>query len=56
MGNASLDDVREQLRNEVAEEQASKDAFFKKVWDDLQGFRRKYDIWEAHAFLPRAQN
>ncbi|MFQ5937053.1 MAG: TRAP transporter substrate-binding protein [Acidiferrobacterales bacterium] len=41
--------------NEVAEEQASKDGFFKKVWDDLQAFRAKYDIWEAHAFLPRAK-
>lgn len=45
----------EQTWNEVAEEQADKDAFFRKVWDDLQEFRKKYDIWEAHAFLPRAQ-
>ncbi|MAF96703.1 MAG: C4-dicarboxylate ABC transporter [Rhodospirillaceae bacterium] len=41
--------------DEVAAEQAAKDAFFKKVWDDLSAFRAKYDIWEAHAFLPRAK-
>lgn len=41
--------------NDVVQEQAGKDAFFKKVWDDLSAFRSKYDIWEAHAFLPRAQ-
>ncbi len=39
--------------NEVAEENARNDPFFKKVWDDLTAFRAKYDIWEAHAFLPR---
>ena len=39
--------------NEVAEEQAAKDAFFKKVWDDLSAFRADYDLWESHAFLPR---
>ena len=40
---------------DVAKEQAAKDAFFKKVWDDLTAFRNDYDLWEAHAFLPRAQ-
>jgi TRAP-type mannitol/chloroaromatic compound transport system substrate-binding protein len=40
---------------EVAAEQAAKDPFFKKVLDDLSQFRAKYDIWEAYAFLPRAQ-
>ena len=41
--------------HDVVQEQAGKDVFFKKVWDDLSAFRSKYDIWEAHAFLPRAQ-
>jgi TRAP-type mannitol/chloroaromatic compound transport system substrate-binding protein len=40
---------------EVATEMASKDAFFKKVWDDLSTFRSGYDLWESHAFLPRAK-
>ena len=31
------------------------DPFFKKVHDDLTTFRNGYDLWEAHAFLPRAQ-
>lgn len=31
----------------------SKDAGFKKVWDDLEGFRADYDFWQANAFLPR---
>ncbi len=39
---------------EVAVEQ-SKDPFFKKVWDDMSAFRKGYDLWESHAFLPRAQ-
>jgi len=37
----------------VAEE--SKDAFFKKVYDDLTTFRNGYDLWEAYAFLPRVK-
>lgn len=45
----------QQTWNEVAREEAARDAFFKKVWDDLSAFRAKYDIWEAHAFLPRAR-
>ena len=31
------------------------DAFFKKVYEDLTNFRNGYDLWEAYAFLPRAQ-
>jgi TRAP-type mannitol/chloroaromatic compound transport system substrate-binding protein len=38
---------------EVATEMASKDAFFKKVWDDMQEFRSGYEIWESYGFLPR---
>ncbi len=45
----------EKIWNEVAEENARNDAFFKKVWNDLKVFRAKYDIWEANAFLPRAK-
>ncbi len=39
---------------EVAAEEA-KDPFFKKVYDDLQTFRKGYDLWEAYGFLPRAK-
>ena len=39
--------------NEVVEEQSAKNEFFKKVWTDLDGFRKQYDLWEKHAFLPR---
>jgi len=38
---------------EVVEEQCAKDAFFKKVWDDLSEFRENYKIWSAYGFLPR---
>lgn len=37
----------------VAEEQAAEDAFFKKVWTNLQEFRSKYKIWRDYGFLPR---
>jgi TRAP-type mannitol/chloroaromatic compound transport system substrate-binding protein len=43
----------EKAWNEVAEENAAKDPFFKKVWDDLQAFRKDYKIWKDYAFLPR---
>ncbi len=38
---------------EVAEEEAGKDAYFKKVWENLQAFRSKYKIWREYGFLPR---
>ena len=39
--------------DEVAKEESDKDAFFKKVLDDLNGFREGYAIWKDNAFLPR---
>ena len=41
--------------DEVVAEEAAKDPFFKKVWDDLKDFREKYEIWKSNAFLPRSQ-
>lgn len=38
---------------EVAAEEAGKNAFFKKVLDDMNAFRKGYGIWKANAFLPR---
>jgi TRAP-type mannitol/chloroaromatic compound transport system substrate-binding protein len=38
---------------EVVEEQSAKDPFFKKVWEDLEAFRKEYDYWESYGFLPR---
>ncbi len=40
---------------EVAAEEAGKDAHFKKVYEDLTAFRKGYDLWESNAFLPRAK-
>jgi TRAP-type mannitol/chloroaromatic compound transport system substrate-binding protein len=40
--------------DEVASEFAAEDPFFAKVWADLSEFRAGYDLWESHAFLPRA--
>jgi TRAP-type mannitol/chloroaromatic compound transport system substrate-binding protein len=39
--------------NEVAEEEAAKDAFFAKVWADMKTFREGYKVWKTYAFLPR---
>ena len=38
---------------EVAAEQAEKDPFFKKVYEDLQQFRNQYETWLRVGFLPR---
>lgn len=38
---------------DVAKEEVAKDAFFKKVYDDLSGFRKDYNLWKTNAFLPR---
>jgi len=40
---------------EVVEENCAKDAFFKKVWDDLSAFRADYAFWSSLGFLPRAK-
>ncbi len=40
---------------EVVDEQAGKDPFFKKVWQDMSEFRGKYALWKTNAFLPRAR-
>jgi TRAP-type mannitol/chloroaromatic compound transport system substrate-binding protein len=39
----------------IVEENRASDPGFKKVWDDLAAFRAGYDLWESHAFLPRAK-
>ena len=41
--------------NEVAKEQSDKNAFFKKVWDDLSDFRSSYKLWQTYGFLPRSE-
>ncbi len=38
---------------EVAAEESAKDPFFKKVLDDMNGFRDGYETWKVNAFLPR---
>lgn len=40
---------------EVAAEQAAKDAFFKKVWDDFSAFDKDYQFWSSLGFLPRPE-
>jgi TRAP-type mannitol/chloroaromatic compound transport system substrate-binding protein len=39
--------------DEVADEEASNDAFFAKVLNDMQEFRDGYALWKSNAFLPR---
>ncbi len=39
--------------DEVAKEEADKDAFFGKVLADLTSFREGYAVWKKNAFLPR---
>ncbi|MBX2837894.1 MAG: TRAP transporter substrate-binding protein [Gammaproteobacteria bacterium] len=39
--------------NEVAEELAAEDEFFKKVWDDMQEYRAGYKVWSENIYLPR---
>ena len=36
---------------EVAREKSAEDAFFKKVWDDLQEFRRDFKEWSDLAYI-----
>ncbi len=38
---------------EVAAEEAANDAFFNKVYSNLNEFSEGYSLWKSHAFLPR---
>lgn len=53
--NQTMLDTFKSKWDEVVVEKTAADPFFKKVWDDLSTFREGYDLWEANAFLPRAQ-
>jgi len=35
---------------EVVNEEAAKDEFFKKVWDDLQAYMAEYDVWGCKSY------
>lgn len=39
----------------VVAEEAGKDPFFKKVWEDLSAFRKEYAYWSTRGFLPREE-
>ena len=39
--------------NEVAAELAAGDPFFKKVWDDLQEYRKGYKVWSSNIYMKR---
>ena len=43
----------EEAWRQVAAEEAAKDPFFKKVWDNYRAFHEQYTVWETYAFLPR---
>ena len=49
---AMLDTFRKTWE-EVAKEEAANDAYFAKVLDDMNTFRKGYEIWKENAFLPR---
>ena len=49
--DADLDTFRKAWAEVIVEQ--SEDPFFKKVYDDLDGFRTKYAVWKKNAFLPR---
>jgi len=44
-----------QAWEEVAAEEAAKDAFFKKAYDNLKKFREEYRYWQSVGFLPRPE-
>jgi TRAP-type mannitol/chloroaromatic compound transport system substrate-binding protein len=37
----------------VVEEESAKDPEFKKIWNNLQKFRKDYALWSEWAFMPR---
>lgn len=53
--NKTMLDTFKTKWDEVVAEKTAADPFFNKVWTDMSEFRAGYDLWEANAFLPRAQ-
>lgn len=53
--NQTMLDTFKSKWDEVVAEKTAADPFFNEVWTDLSTFRKGYDLWEANAFLPRAQ-
>ncbi|MEQ8823197.1 MAG: TRAP transporter substrate-binding protein [Filomicrobium sp.] len=51
--NAEMLSLFRKTWDEVADEEAKKDAFFAKVLADLKSFREGYAVWKTNAFLPR---
>jgi len=50
------DDVIAELKRvsaEVMEEEAAKDADFKRVWESQQAFHAEYQVWKEIGYLPR---
>lgn len=41
--------------NEEAAELSGKSPMFKEAWEDLSGFRKTYEVWGQHGFLPRVK-
>lgn len=41
------------LSQEVFEEEAAKDAMFKRIWESQKTFHAKYALWKSFGFLPR---
>jgi len=46
-----LVELRE-VSQEVLEEEASKDADFKRVYESQQAFKKSYDVWDQRAYIP----
>ncbi|MGI9464868.1 MAG: TRAP transporter substrate-binding protein [Aestuariivirgaceae bacterium] len=50
------DSVIQELKRvsqEVMEEEAAKDADFKRVWESQQAFHKQYQVWKQWGYLPR---
>lgn len=50
------DDVLQELKRvsaKVMEQEAAKDADFKRVWESQQAFHAEYQVWKEWGYLPR---
>jgi len=51
MGDPDIIATLRKTWNEVAAEEAAKDAKFKEVWDNLNAFRKEYSLWSDLGYL-----